>query len=176
MTEKLLSALGTVGIIIWYALSLIVYILPFVMIGAPFLLNLVLLAIVYFFPPSTLIFWVWGLIRAIQGEQDFWAILYYVMFAIGFLPFFVSTISDLFNARRKVKQEPAAENEPQDIYHDPSIRVNYRDVVPQEERKEVSLAEDRDDEKMPLLVKVIVICAVVIFVLLILISALSKMS
>ena len=100
MKEKFTNALGAVGVIIWYGLSLLVYILPFVMIGAGFLLNLVFFGVVYFFPPSSLVFWIWGLVCAIQGKQDFWAIAYYVLFVLGFLPFFVVTVADLFQRKK----------------------------------------------------------------------------
>lgn len=100
MKEKLMNALGTVGIIIWYLGSIIVSIIPFVMIGASFWLNLLFFGIVQFFPASSVIFWIWGLVCAIQGQQDVWAIIYYVLFVIMFLPFFVSTVLDIFQRKK----------------------------------------------------------------------------
>lgn len=95
MKEKLLSSLGCVGMVLWYAISALVYVLPFVMIDASFWLDLLFFGIVYFFPPASGVFWVWGLVCAIQGPQDFVAIIYYVAFAVMFLPFFISTVCDL---------------------------------------------------------------------------------
>ena len=100
MKEKLMNALGTAGIILWYLVSLLIAIIPFVMIGASFLLNLLFFGIVQFFPASSVVFWIWGLVCAIKGPQDAWAIIYYVLFVIMFLPFFVSTILSLFNKRK----------------------------------------------------------------------------
>lgn len=100
MKEKLLGSLGVLGMIIWYIASAVVYVLPFVMIGASFWLNMLLFGIVYFFPASSAIFWIWGLVCAIQGQQDFWAILYYILFAIMFLPFFVSTVLSFFQKEK----------------------------------------------------------------------------
>ena len=100
MKEKLLSALGSVGIVLYYLATLIISVLPFVMIDASFLLKLVLIAISTFFPATSVIFWVWGLIGAINGPQDFIAIIYYVLFVVMFLPFFISTISSLFRKSR----------------------------------------------------------------------------
>lgn len=100
MKEKLLNSLGCVGAILWYAVSALVYVLPFVMIGGSFWLNLLFFTIVYFFPSSSIIFWGWGLVCAIQGPQDIFAIIYYVLFAIAFLPFFVSTVLELFQRRK----------------------------------------------------------------------------
>lgn len=100
MKEKLMNALGTAGIILWYLVSLLIAIIPFVMIGASLLLNLLFFGIVQFFPASSVVFWIWGLVCAIKGPQDAWAIIYYVLFVIMFLPFFVSTILSLFNKRK----------------------------------------------------------------------------
>ena len=95
-----MNALGAVGIGLWYLVSLLVAVIPLVMIDAPFLLNLLLLAIVLFIPASSGVFWVWGLICAIRGPQDIIAIVYYVLFAIMFLPFFISTVLNLFRKRK----------------------------------------------------------------------------
>ena len=95
MKDKLISIFGSVGMIIWYLLSWFIYVIPFVMIGASFWLNLLFFFIMEFFPPSSIVFWIWGLVCAIKGEQDVWAIIYYVLFVIMFLPFFVRIIFDL---------------------------------------------------------------------------------
>ena len=100
MKEKLLSALGSVGIVIWYIGTIFVSIIPFVMIGASFWLNLLFFGIVQFLPVSSVVFWIWGLVRAIQGPQDIWAIIYYVLFVIMFLPFFISTVLDIFQRKK----------------------------------------------------------------------------
>ena len=100
MKDKLMNALGTIGIILWYLFSILVAIIPFVMIGASFWLNLLFFGIVQLFPASSIIFWVWGLVCALKGQQDIWAIVYYILCVIGFLPFFLSTILDIFTKRR----------------------------------------------------------------------------
>lgn len=99
MKEKLQSALGGFGLIIWYVISTIIYIIPFVMIGASFWLNIVFFGIIQLFPPASIVFWIWGLICAINGVQDIWAIVYYVLFVIGFMPFFIWIISSLFSKK-----------------------------------------------------------------------------
>ena len=96
MKEKLLGSLGVIGIILYYLISLLVCIMPFIMIEASFFLNVVFFGIEYFIPVSSIVFWIWGLVRAINGTQDFWAYLYYVLFVIVFAPFFVGTVLDLF--------------------------------------------------------------------------------
>lgn len=95
MKDKLIGIFGSVGMIIWYLLSWFIYVIPFVMIGASFWLNLLFFLIMEFFPPSSIVFWIWGLVCAIKGEQDVWAIIYYVLFVIMFIPFFVRIVFDL---------------------------------------------------------------------------------
>ena len=97
MKDKLMNTLGTVGVILWYLVSLLIAVLPFVMIDASFLLNILFFTIIQIFPASSVIFWIWGLVCAINGPQDAWAIIYYILFIIMFLPFFISTISSLFS-------------------------------------------------------------------------------
>lgn len=100
MKYKLMNALGVVGVILWYAVTAIIYFLPFLMIGASFWINLLFFGIVQIFPPASVIFWIWGLVCAINGEQDIWAIIYYVLFVIMFLPFFFSTVLDIFQRKK----------------------------------------------------------------------------
>ena len=99
--EKIFNALGTFGIIIYYGWSILVSILPFVMIDFNFWLTALFIGIELFFPPATLVFWIWGLIAAINGVQDIWAIIYYIATAIAFIPFFLSILLDFINSFRK---------------------------------------------------------------------------
>lgn len=87
MKEKLSATLGTFGEIIYFILRMFVSVLPLVMIDGGWFLRLVIFTIMYFVPVSGVIFWVWGLICAIGGVQDWVAIVYYICFAVIFLPF-----------------------------------------------------------------------------------------
>ncbi len=100
MKEKLMNALGTVGIILYYLVSLFICVIPFVMIGASFFLNVIFFAIVQFFPATSIVFWIWGLVCAIKGVQDIWAIIYYILFVVLFVPFFISAVLDLFSSKK----------------------------------------------------------------------------
>ena len=100
LKEKLQSTLGAIGGILFYLISLTIYILPLVMIGASFWWDLLFFAILYFFPVSSIVFWIWGLVCAITGPQDAWAIIYYVLFAVMWVPFFVSTVRELLSSER----------------------------------------------------------------------------
>ena len=100
LKQKLLTSLGVIGYILFYLISLTIYILPLVMIGASFWWDLLFFAILYFFPVSSIVFWIWGLVCAITGQQDIWAIIYYVSFVVMWVPFFVSTILELLSPKR----------------------------------------------------------------------------
>ena len=100
MKEKLVNSIGCIGGILWYAVCALIYVLPFVMIDASFWLDLLFFGIVYFFPVSSVVFWIWGLVCAIQGPQDIFAIIYYVLCVVMFLPFFISTVLDIFQKRK----------------------------------------------------------------------------
>lgn len=97
MKEKFTGALGAFGIVLYYLFRLLCCILPFVMINAPFLLLVVFFFIAYFVPASSIIFWIWGLVCAIRGPQDFLAIIYYIATVIAYLPFILSIFSTLFS-------------------------------------------------------------------------------
>ncbi len=99
MKDKLLSFLGGFGMVLWYLLSLVVSVLPFVMIGTRFWITLILIGVEMAFPATSIIFWIWGLVCALQGAQDVWAIIYYIASVVLFLPYFISIISGFFNKR-----------------------------------------------------------------------------
>lgn len=99
MKEKLSNILGGAGVVLYYLFRLIVPALPFVMIGTKWWLTAILFLVQQFFPPLTIVIWGWGLVCAIQGVQDVWAIAYYVLFVIMFLPFFISTILSIFEKK-----------------------------------------------------------------------------
>ena len=98
MKEKLSSALGAFGEILYFILRIFISVLPLVMIDGGWFLRLVIFTIMYFLPVSGIIFWVWGLICAIGGVQDWLAIIYYICFVILFLPFFISSIVSLISS------------------------------------------------------------------------------
>ena len=80
LKDKLLNSLGTFGIILYYILSSCIFVLPMVMIDTSFFLDLLFFGIMQIFPPTCIIFWIWGLICAITGPQDWLAIVYYITY------------------------------------------------------------------------------------------------
>lgn len=99
MKDKLINTLGSVGVILWYLLSILIAVMPLVMIDAPLLLNLLLWGVMFFVPATSGFFWILGLICAIRGPQDTIAIIYYVLFVIMFLPFFINSVLSIFSKR-----------------------------------------------------------------------------
>lgn len=83
-----------------YAARFLVAVLPFIMIGGNFLLTLLLVTINAFVPFASIVFWIWGLVCAIQGVQDFWAIIYYISFGLIWIPFYTSTIISFFSKEK----------------------------------------------------------------------------
>ncbi len=99
MKEKLLNIFGTFGTIIYFAIQIIIYTLPFIMIRTNFFLSLILIAANSLIPFASVIFWIWGLVCAITGPQDVFAIIYYAVFVVIWLPFFISSIISFFSKR-----------------------------------------------------------------------------
>ena len=99
--EKIFNALGTFGIIIYYGWGILVSVLPFVMIDVHFLLTLLFIAIEFFLPVTSIVFWIWGIIAAINGVQDIWAVIYYITTVILFFPFIIGVIIDFAKIFKK---------------------------------------------------------------------------
>lgn len=92
MKEKLVGIFGGFGMVLFFITRLIIAILPFVMIGGNFFVTLLLISINSLVPFASAVFWIWGLVCAIKGVQDIWAIIYYIVFVVVWIPFYISTI------------------------------------------------------------------------------------
>ena len=86
---------GTLWIVFRWVGSLLISILPFVFIDLSFFWTSILIAINCMLPYVSPVFWIWGLVKAINGTQDVWAIVYYIAFAVVFVPYFVILIKSL---------------------------------------------------------------------------------
>ena len=96
MKEKLIFKFGKFGLVIFYLLLLSIYLMPFVMIDLSIWIEALLLIVYRFFPITELFFWIWGLICTIMGQQDIFAIIYYILFTVLALPHVVLTFLSLF--------------------------------------------------------------------------------
>lgn len=92
MKEKLTNLFGSVGVFFYFIIRFFVAAFPFIMIEGSFWFIFLLISIEQLFPFTYIIFWIWGLLDAIKGTQDIWAILYYGVFGFIFIPFFVDLI------------------------------------------------------------------------------------
>ena len=101
MKEKLLNSLGAFGVILYYAIMIIVPVLPFVFIDVNFFVSTILIAIQLFLPFTAPIFWIWGLISAINGVQDVFAVIYYIATVVIFLPYVISFVLPMFSKKEK---------------------------------------------------------------------------
>lgn len=97
MKNKIIDSLGSFGIVIWFLFLLFKNMLPAVMIADSIFIAIGIAVIQEMIPFTSIVFWVWGLVCAITGKQDFFAYVYYIMFAILFLPFILKTVLDFFN-------------------------------------------------------------------------------
>lgn len=97
MKEKLSIAFGLFGVILYYGIALISFSIPLFVITESFWLQLLFFWIMYFIPISEIVFWPWGLYIMINGPQDIFAIIYYILFAVSFLPMFISSVMSLFS-------------------------------------------------------------------------------
>lgn len=95
MKEKLMESLGGFGLVLVFIIRFCVCLLPLFMIPCNFLLFFLFAAVMYFFPISSIVFWVWGLVCALSGHQGWLEIVYYILFVVMFVPSFIDTIKSL---------------------------------------------------------------------------------
>ena len=97
LKEKINNTFGSIGVFFYILIKVFISVLPFVMIDEGFILTLLFMGASMFFPLSSVVFWIWGLVCAINGVQDVFAIIYYIAFVVIWVPFFFSLISSFFD-------------------------------------------------------------------------------
>lgn len=97
LRQKLSDSFGFFGIILYYVISLAIVSLPMVVFWDPVFLSFLYFIGYWIFPPISGIFWVCGLFRVISGQQGTFSLIYYIAFAVIFLPFFVAFLRSLFS-------------------------------------------------------------------------------
>ena len=84
--DFLLTSFGTFGILFFYAISLLISIYPLLMFEMSWwlymILALVVQLIVVKIPFGLEVLWIIGLIGAISGKQDIFAVIYYILFVL----------------------------------------------------------------------------------------------
>lgn len=86
MKEKLTTALGTAGLVIWYVLSVLVTFAPLTILHFSFFIDLIIIMVTTTVPfignIVSVVIWVWALLECINGPQDIFAIIYYILFVL----------------------------------------------------------------------------------------------
>lgn len=85
LKEKLIDMFGTAGAYLFAAIGIFITIYPLIFINTHFLLNILFVLLSEIFHPFKIPLWIWGLIEAMQKEQNAFTIIYYILFAIGAL-------------------------------------------------------------------------------------------
>ena len=100
LKEKLIKSLGGFGMILYFILSIAMFIFPVIMIilsfDLPIWVTFILTAILFFIPTIDYIYWIVGLVGTIIGPQDIIAYIYYICFAIIVFFFIIPDIIMLF--------------------------------------------------------------------------------
>lgn len=103
MKEKLKSALGTFGIVLWLIFNLAACIVPVVVLDFSFWWSLLVFAVVFIFNSLggilMFVLYIWAFIVAVQGPQDIITIVLYVCFAVYVIPTILYLISAVFSKR-----------------------------------------------------------------------------
>lgn len=98
--DFLLTSMGTLGLVLYFAVAILITILPLLMFKMPFLLYLLLALLIQTIliniPFCMEVLYIIGLFGAINGKQDIFTIIYYIVFALIVIPTIVRLISLLF--------------------------------------------------------------------------------
>lgn len=109
IAERFVTALGGIGEIVFkllfFILTVFISILPLLVLPISIWFVFILIVIENLFPPISAVFWIWGLIVVINQSQYWFSVVYYIAFAIIFIPFFISGILDVINIIRLKKLE-----------------------------------------------------------------------
>lgn len=89
--EKLVGLFGTFGLILYGAISILLAFCPLIFLDFGLLIDILIIAVISFFPVLgaivNAVVWIWALVVCIQGPQDIFAIVYYILFVINFYPY-----------------------------------------------------------------------------------------
>ena len=84
--EFLLTSLGTFGLLLFYVIGILLTVFPLIMFDMSWWLYMILALIVQLvvvnIPFGLEVLWTVGLIGAISGKQDIFAVIYYILFAL----------------------------------------------------------------------------------------------
>lgn len=100
LKAKLITSLGSLGLILFYMIGVLFAIAPLVILDTPFWLTFLLVIAINVIPLIgsliEVVLWVWALIVAIGSPQDIFVIVFYVLFAINVVRLLSVFIPSLF--------------------------------------------------------------------------------
>lgn len=103
--EWCMSVFGAGAYIVFFLLACFINIFPLIFIDMPFWVDFLLLmgmsAIPFISNFISLAVWIWGLVAAIGGRQDVFAILFYIVFAIKMIDLLINLLSGIFSNRHR---------------------------------------------------------------------------
>ena len=99
--DFLLTSLGTFGLLLFYAIGLLLTVYPLLMFKMSWwlymILALIIQLIVVNIPFGLEVLWIIGLIGAISGKQDIFAVIYYILFVLLVVPTVVRLVKIFFS-------------------------------------------------------------------------------
>jgi hypothetical protein len=99
--DFLLTSLGTFGLLLFYAIGLLLTIYPLLMFEMSWWVYMLLALVIQFFvvniPFGLEVLYIIGFFGAISGEQDIFAVIYYILFALLVVPTIIRIIKILFS-------------------------------------------------------------------------------
>lgn len=100
MKEKLTTTLGALGGVLWFILSALYCFSPLLILRLPGWLDFILFMAMFSLPfvgeLVRAVLYIWALVVAIQGPQDVFAIVFYVIAAIYFFTTLVPFVAAFF--------------------------------------------------------------------------------
>lgn len=96
LKQKMVSAMGGIGAVLYYILLLAVGVFPLVILKTSFIWDVVIIAATQLFPPLSIVVWIWAFVVAVSTPITTVSIIFFILFTIIALPFFISIICDLF--------------------------------------------------------------------------------
>ena len=106
MKDKIIGALGVVGFVLWYILSIIFGFCPLFFLRLPHIFDWILMAVIIFIPfwgeGVRLILYIWAFFVVLVQPKDIFSIIFFIFFAIYIFAFgipFIKTALSFFNRK-----------------------------------------------------------------------------
>ena len=101
MRNKLSSALGAFGSVIFYIIGILLTFAPLFILDWPIWVKLIIVAVLNIIPVVgnllSIVLWVIGFFATLNSPQDIIAIIYYVLFALNVVIFIIGIVSLIKN-------------------------------------------------------------------------------